>query len=53
MGAGPFVTVTAALILSLVVDHFGWFRMAHDLVNGWRILGGLLLVGGVSLIAKF
>lgn len=55
VGAGPFValTVTAALIMSLVVDHFGWFRMAHHPVNGWRILGGLLLVGGVSLIAKF
>ncbi len=29
IGAGPFVgiTVTAALISSLVIDHFGWFRM--------------------------
>ena len=29
VGAGPFVgfTVTAALIASLVIDHFGWFRM--------------------------
>ena len=37
-GAGPFVgiTVTAALISSLAIDHFG-----------------CLLVGGVTLIAKF
>ena len=29
VGAGPFMgfTVTSALIMSLVVDHFGWFRM--------------------------
>lgn len=55
VGAGPFValTVTAALIASLVVDHFGWFRMDHHPLNAWRILGGLLLVGGVSLITKF
>ncbi len=55
IGAGPFVglTVTAALVTSILVDHFGWFRMAHHPLNVWRVLGGLLLVGGVSLIAKF
>lgn len=55
VGAGPFVglTVTAALITSLIVDHFGWFRMPHHPLNVWRIVGGLLLVGGVSLISKF
>jgi transporter family-2 protein len=55
VGAGPFVglTVTAALLMSLVIDHFGWFRMAHHPINIWRALGGALLVGGVTLIAKF
>src|ERR1700677_3852922 len=55
VGAGPFVglTVTAALVTSLVVDHFGWFHMAHHPINIWRIVGGILLVGGVTLIAKF
>jgi transporter family-2 protein len=55
VGAGPFVgfTVTAALIASLVIDHFGWFRMDHHPLNAWRALGGLLLVGGVTLIARF
>jgi bacterial/archaeal transporter family-2 protein len=55
VGAGPFVslTVTAALIMSLVIDHFGWFRMAYHPLNIWRILGALLLLGGVTLIAKF
>ena len=55
VGAGPFmgVTVTAALLTSLAVDHFGWFRMNHHPMNLWRGLGGLLLVGGVTLIAKF
>jgi transporter family-2 protein len=55
VGAGPFVgfTVTAALIASLVIDHFGCFRMDHHPLTVWRALGGLLLVGGVTLIAKF
>jgi len=55
VGAGPFtgLTVTAALIASLAIDHFGWFRMQPHPINPWRALGGLLLVGGVTLIARF
>jgi transporter family-2 protein len=55
VGTGLFVglTVTAALLMSLVVDHFGWFRMEVHPLNVWRVLGGLLLVGGVTLISKF
>ena len=55
VGAGPFVgfTVTAALITSLLIDHFGWFRMQPHPLNTGRIIGGVLLVGGISLIAKF
>ena len=55
VGAAPFVgvTVTAALIMSLVIDHFGWFRMDHHPLNFWRALGGMLLLSGVTLIAKF
>jgi transporter family-2 protein len=55
VGAGPFVgfTVTAALIMSLAVDHFGWLRMDQHPLNLWRAIGGLLLIGGVALVAKF
>lgn len=55
VGAGPFVglTVTAALISSLVLDHFGWFRLEPHPINVWRVIGGFLMVGGVTLIAKF
>lgn len=55
VGAGPFVglTVTAALIASLAVDNFGLFHMPVHAINLWRILGGLLMLGGVTLIAKF
>ena len=55
VGAGPFVgfTVTAALIASLAVDHFGLFHMPVHAVNIWRVLGALLMAGGIALIAKF
>ncbi len=55
VGAGPFMgfTVTAALITSLVIDHFGWFRLQTHPINGFRAVGALLLVGGITLIARF
>ena len=55
VGAGPFVgiTVTAALIASLVIDHFGLFHMPVHAINSWRIAGGVLMAMGVGLIAKF
>jgi transporter family-2 protein len=55
VGAGMFVglTVSAALITSLVVDHFGWFRMQVHPISVWRVLGGLLMVAGVTLISRF
>jgi bacterial/archaeal transporter family-2 protein len=55
VGAGPFVgiTVTAALIASLAVDHLGLFHMPVHAINVWRVLGAALMVGGISLIAKF
>jgi transporter family-2 protein len=55
VGAELFVgfTVTAALIMSLAIDHFGWLQMDHHPLNIWRALGGLLLIGGVTLVAKF
>ena len=53
VGAGPFValTVTAALLMSLVLDHFGWFHMPVHAINVWRVFGGILMVCGVGLIA--
>ncbi len=55
VGAGPFVsfTITAALIMSLLLDHFGWFHMPVHAISPGRIAGAFLMVGGISLIAKF
>lgn len=55
VGAGSFmgITVTAALIASLLIDHYGWFRMAQHPLSLLRGLGAALLVSGVILIARF
>lgn len=55
VGAGPFtgLTVTAALITSIVIDHFGFLRMEVHTLNIWRALGALLMIGGITLIAIF
>jgi transporter family-2 protein len=55
VGAGPFmaITVTSALIMSLLVEQFGWFRMVPHPINPLRALGGVLLIAGVTLIARF
>ena len=54
VGAGPFVgiTVTAASVTSLVLDHYGWFHMPVHAINFWRVLGAALMIGGISLIAR-
>ena len=54
VGAGTFVgvTVTAALITSLLIDHFGWFRMQPHPLSVGRVVGGFLLIGGITLVAN-
>lgn len=55
VGAGPFMglTVTAALIASIVIDHFGLLNMPVHPMNVFRLLGSLLLVAGIVLVARF
>ncbi len=55
LGAGPVngITITANIIASLAIDHFGLLRMEPHAMNPWRALGAVLMIGGVTLIAKF
>ena len=54
VGTGNFMalTVSAALIASLVIDHFGWFRMDVQPVTFTKIGGAVLLVAGVICITR-
>ena len=55
VGAGPFagLTITANILMSLVIDKFGWFGMDTHPLSVWRMLGAILMMGGITLIAKF
>ncbi len=55
VGAGPYtgLNVTAAILASLAIDHFGLLRAEVHPFNPWRGLGALLMVIGVAIIAKF
>lgn len=55
LGAGPVngLTITANLITSLLIDHFGLLRMEVHSLNPYRIAGAVLMIAGVALIAGF
>lgn len=55
LGAGPVngVTITANILASLAIDHFGLLRMEQHSLNPMRIAGAVLMIGGVTLISKF
>lgn len=55
VGAGVYagLTITANIIMSLAIDNFGMFGMSVHTLNLGRIIGGLLLIAGVSLVAIF
>lgn len=55
IGAGAFggLTITANILMSLAIDHFGWFGIEQHGINLWRVLGGVLMVAGIALIAMF
>lgn len=55
VGAGPFngLLITANIVTSLAIDHFGWFGMTPHTQSPPHIGGALLMVGGIVLIARF
>lgn len=55
IGAGSFLglLVTAGVVTSIVLDHFGWAGFEVHPASPWRIFGGALMIGGVLLVAVF
>ena len=55
IGAGPFagLTITANILMSLAIDHFGMLHMATHPMNLPRAAGAVLMVAGIALIARF
>jgi bacterial/archaeal transporter family-2 protein len=55
VGAGAFagLTITANILMSLIIDKYGWFGMEVHPLGGGRMLGAALMVGGIVLISRF
>jgi bacterial/archaeal transporter family-2 protein len=55
VGAGSFagLTITANILMSLVIDRFGLFGMNIHPLGFWRVVGAGLMVGGIALISLF
>lgn len=55
IGAGAFLglLVTAGVVTSILLDHFGWVGFDVHPATVWRILGGVLMIAGVALVALF
>lgn len=53
---GTAVVISCAVFgqmaAALVLDSFGWLGVPRAPLNGWRILGGILVVAGVLLIQQ-
>ena len=55
VGAGTFtaLTVTAAIVTTVLLDHFGWLGLDVHPASAGRIIGCALMIGGVILVSKF
>ena len=55
VGAGAFaaLTITANILMSLAIDHFGMLHMQQHSMSLGRAVGAALLVAGVALVARF
>ena len=55
VGSGVFVglSVTASILASIAIDHFGLLGFHRHTAGPGRILGGALMVAGMLLIGKF
>lgn len=55
LGAAIFtgITVTAAIVTSTVLDHYGLMGFARHEAGLWRVAGCVLMVGGLALVSVF
>lgn len=55
IGAAPFlgIIVTAGVVTSILLDHFGLIGFKVHPADLGRIVGGALMIAGVGLVARF
>ncbi len=54
LGSGIFtgLSITASLVVSVLLDQFGWMGLKHHPASPGRIIGCALLVAGVWLVSR-
>ena len=54
IGPGNLLSLSVAgqLIAAIILDHYGLLGFAPHPANAWRLLGVLLIIGGVILVVK-
>ena len=55
LGSGMFtgLSLTASILVSILLDQMGWIGFKQHSASPLRIVGGLLMVGGVWLVSRF
>ncbi|MGA8169519.1 MAG: DMT family transporter [Methylocystis sp.] len=55
IGAGPVngLIITANLLTSLAIDHFGLMNMPTHSLNVWRVVGSAFMAVGIACISLF
>ncbi len=47
------LAIGGQMLVTLLIDHFGWLGIPEKPINLWRVLGATLITIGVILIRKF
>lgn len=47
------LAIGGQMLVTLLIDHFGWLGVPEKPINLWRVLGAALITVGVILIRKF
>lgn len=54
IGAAPYtaITVSAGLVVSILLDQFGWLGFEQHTAHWPRLVGGVLMISGVILVTR-
>jgi transporter family-2 protein len=47
------LAIGGQMIVTLILDHFGWLGVPEHPINFWRVLGAIFITTGVVLIRTF
>ena len=47
------LAIAGQMIITLLIDHFGWLGVEQKPINLMRVFGAVLITGGVVLIRRF